>query len=142
MDHVAMRDNRLAKFSNSGEVGYWKVERRSVPGAKRKFNMVGGMDVLVLDVPEQGDNKDLIVSYEVRTLFGFACVGGYFVLLPYFFLKGEVEEQGEGVDDGCGGRARGGMAAPAAAAAAMVRVSLLLLLPPLCWSQSTNHTFS
>lgn len=71
-----MKDNRLAEFANSGEVGYWKVERRSVPGAKRKLSIRGGMDVLVLDVPEQGDNKDLIVSYEVRPFLACALVGG------------------------------------------------------------------
>lgn len=62
-----VRDNRLAKFSNSGEVGYWKVERRPVPGApKRKIPLMNEMmDVLVLDVPEQGERKNLIVSYEV-----------------------------------------------------------------------------
>lgn len=84
-----MRDNRLAKFANSGEVGYWKVERRSTPGAgaKRKFSRVGGMDVLILDVPEQGDNKDLIVSYEVCTLSACALlVGGYVVCFVILFL--------------------------------------------------------
>lgn len=65
-----MRANRLAKFGISGEVGYWKVERRAPPGAKRnwKLPLQDGIDVLVLDVPEQGERKDLIVSYEVRPL--------------------------------------------------------------------------
>lgn len=63
-----MRENKLAKFFKSGEVGYWKVERRLIPGApKRKIPLLNeSMDVLVLDVPEQGDRKNLIVSYEVR----------------------------------------------------------------------------
>lgn len=62
-----MRENNLAKFSSSGEVGYWKVERRPLPGApKRKTPLPSeGIDVLVLDIPEQGDRKNLIVSYEV-----------------------------------------------------------------------------
>ncbi len=63
-----MRENKLAKFHDSGEVGYWKVERRPVPGApKRKIPLLtDSMDVLVLDIPEQGERKNLIVSYEVR----------------------------------------------------------------------------
>ena len=68
-----MRANRLAKFGKSGEVGYWKVERRAPPGAKRnlKLALQNGFDILVLDVPEQGDRKDLIVSYEVRSFVRF-----------------------------------------------------------------------
>lgn len=66
-DLLTVRENKLAKFNRSGEVGYWKLERRPVPGTpKRKIPLSNeGMDVLVLDVPEQGDRKNLIVSYEV-----------------------------------------------------------------------------
>ena len=72
VDFLNVRENKLAKFFNSGEVGYWKVERRPIPGApKRKIPLLNeAMDVLVLDIPEQGDRKNLIVSYEVR------CAGG------------------------------------------------------------------
>ncbi|CAM9930756.1 unnamed protein product [Ascophyllum nodosum] len=71
-DVVDMRANRLAKFGKSGEVGYWKVERRAPPGAKRnlKLALQNGFDILVLDVPEQGDRKDLIVSYEIPVTRG------------------------------------------------------------------------
>lgn len=67
-DLLNVRDNKLAKFFKTGEVGYWKVERRSIPGApKRKIPLLNeAMDVLVLDIPEQGERKNLIVSYEVR----------------------------------------------------------------------------
>lgn len=67
-DLLNVRENKLAKFSKTGEVGYWKVERRPIPGApKRKIPLLNeAMDVLVLDIPEQGDRKNLIVSYEVR----------------------------------------------------------------------------
>lgn len=67
-DLLKMRDNKLAKFNKSGEVGYWKVERRPIPGAPKRKNPLlnEAMDVLVLDIPEQGERKNLIVSYEVR----------------------------------------------------------------------------
>lgn len=82
-DKLNVRENKLAKFKKSGEVGYWKVERRAIPGApKRKIPLLTeSMDVLVLDVPEQGERKNLIVSYEVR--FVRSC--GWW---PGFFLSG------------------------------------------------------
>eukprot|EP00752_Nemacystus_decipiens_P001953 g1880.t1 len=71
-DLLNVRDNKLAKFFKSGEVGYWKVERRPIPGApKRKIPLFNeAMDVLVLDIPEQGQRKDLIVSYEIPVAGG------------------------------------------------------------------------
>ncbi|CAM9257499.1 unnamed protein product [Hapterophycus canaliculatus] len=71
-DNLTVRENKLARFDRSGEVGYWKLERRAIPGApKRKIPLSNeGMDVLVLDVPEQGERKNLIVSYEIPVTNG------------------------------------------------------------------------
>lgn len=78
-EKLNVRENKLARFDESGEVGYWKVERRPIPGApKRKIPLLNeAMDVLVLDIPEQGQRRDLIVSYEVRFCWGLLVIGGH-----------------------------------------------------------------
>ncbi|CAN0433649.1 unnamed protein product, partial [Ectocarpus fasciculatus] len=64
---LTARENKLARFNESGEVGYWKVVRRPIPGAPKRKTPLGneGMDYFVLDIPEQGPRRNLIVSYEV-----------------------------------------------------------------------------
>ncbi|CAN0120743.1 unnamed protein product [Ectocarpus sp. 12 AP-2014] len=66
-DFLTARENKLAKFNNSGEVGYWKLVRRPIPGARKRQSPLGneGIDYLVLDIPEQGPRRNLIVSYEI-----------------------------------------------------------------------------
>lgn len=76
-DFLTARENKLAKFNNSGEVGYWKLVRRPIPGAPKRQTPLSneGIDYLVLDIPEQGPRRNLIVSYEVcATIFFFALV--------------------------------------------------------------------
>lgn len=75
---LTARENKLARFNESGEVGYWKVVRRPIPGAPKRKTPLGneGIDYFVLDIPEQGPRKNLIVSYEVCAKMNmFALVG-------------------------------------------------------------------
>lgn len=53
-------------------MAYWKVENRPLPGQKGALALTG-QDLFVLDVPDQGDKKDLIISYEVGEQGGVFC---------------------------------------------------------------------
>lgn len=65
---MEIKSNRAARFEHSGEIAIWKIERRSAPGKKKRKITLGrgsDIDVLVLDVADQGDNGELFISYEV-----------------------------------------------------------------------------
>lgn len=83
---VTVRQNRLARF-RSGEVAYWKVENRPIPGQKKGALAMTGQDLLVLDVPDQGDKKDLIVSYEVCVYGLWGEQGSFFAQSIYCGLR-------------------------------------------------------